>query len=61
MCPLPLNVIVFVALAPAISSNDTCSLLIGFKIDAYVCLGNSSDGPHAWVLTRTLKKVKVGE
>lgn len=38
-----------------------CSLLIGFKIDAYVCLGNSSDGPHAWVLTRTLKKVKVGE
>lgn len=37
-----------------------CSLLIGFKIDAYVCLGSSSDGPHAWVITRGTKKVKVG-
>lgn len=37
-----------------------CSLLIGFKIDAYVCLGSSSDGTHAWVITRSTKKVKVG-
>lgn len=29
-----------------------CSLLLGFSMDAYVCLGSSSDGPHAWVMTR---------
>lgn len=27
-----------------------CSLFLGFSLDAYVCLGSSSDGPHAWVL-----------
>ena len=30
-----------------------CSLLIGFKIDAYVVMGESSDGDHCWVLTRS--------
>ena len=29
-----------------------CGLLIGYGIDAYVCLGASGDGPHAWVLSR---------
>lgn len=29
-----------------------CSLLLGFGYDAYVCIGRSSDGPHAWVFTR---------
>lgn len=29
-----------------------CGLLIGYGIDAYVCLGSSGDGPHAWVLSR---------
>lgn len=26
-------------------------LLLGFGLDAYVCLGSSGEGPHAWVLT----------
>lgn len=34
-----------------------CSLLLGFSLDAYVCLGSSADGAHAWVLTRESKKV----
>ena len=38
-----------------------CSLLLGFKIDAYVCLGCCSEGPHAWVITRSKKKVQVGQ
>ena len=28
-----------------------CGLLLGFGLNAYVCLGSSSDGAHAWVLT----------
>lgn len=34
-----------------------CSLLLGFGFDAYVCVGRSSDGPHAWVFTRDEEKV----
>ena len=33
-----------------------CSLLLGFSLDAYVCLGSSSDGAHAWVVTSEEKK-----
>jgi centrosomal protein CEP76 len=29
-----------------------CNLLIGYGMDAFVCLGTSGDGSHAWVLTR---------
>lgn len=30
-----------------------CSLLLGFGLDAYVCVGTNAKGaPHAWVLTR---------
>ncbi|XP_038162165.1 centrosomal protein of 76 kDa [Cyprinodon tularosa] len=30
-----------------------CSLLLGFGLDAYVCVGTKAkSGPHAWVLTR---------
>lgn len=28
-----------------------CSLLLGFGLNAYVCIGTSGDGPHSWVLT----------
>jgi centrosomal protein CEP76 len=28
------------------------SLLLGFGLDAYVCVGTSGEGPHAWVFTR---------
>lgn len=33
-----------------------CSILLGFGMDAYVVVGNSTDGPHAWVLTRMVTK-----
>jgi hypothetical protein len=33
-----------------------CSMLLGFGMDAYVVLGYSTDGPHAWVLTRMITK-----
>lgn len=29
-----------------------CNLLLGFGLDAYVCVGTNSEGSHAWVLTR---------
>lgn len=30
-----------------------CSLLLGFGLDAYVCVGTKAKGtPHTWVLTR---------
>lgn len=30
-----------------------CSLLLGFGLDAYVCVGTKAKGtPHCWVLTR---------
>ena len=28
-----------------------CNLLLGFGMDAYVCLGTNSEGNHSWVLT----------
>eukprot|EP00002_Diphylleia_rotans_P038836 TRINITY_DN8878_c0_g1_i1.p1 TRINITY_DN8878_c0_g1~~TRINITY_DN8878_c0_g1_i1.p1 ORF type:complete len:600 (+),score=95.19 TRINITY_DN8878_c0_g1_i1:110-1909(+) len=28
-----------------------CSLLLGFGLDAFVCLGSNQDGPHAWAMT----------
>ena len=30
-----------------------CSLLLGFGLDAYVCIGTDGRGPHVWVLTRS--------
>ena len=32
-----------------------CSLLLGFGLDAYICIGTSGDGPHIWVMTRIFK------
>ena len=29
-----------------------CNLLLGFGLDAYVCIGTNSEGAHAWVLTK---------
>ncbi len=29
-----------------------CNLLLGFGLDAYVCVGTNSEGSHAWVMTR---------
>jgi centrosomal protein CEP76 len=29
-----------------------CSLLLGYGLDAYVCMGSDDKGGHAWVLTR---------
>lgn len=29
-----------------------CCLLLGFGLEAYVCVGTNSEGSHAWVLTR---------
>jgi centrosomal protein CEP76 len=29
-----------------------CSLLLGFGLDAYVCIGTNQVGPHVWVMTR---------
>jgi centrosomal protein CEP76 len=29
-----------------------CSLLLGFGLDAFVCVGTDARGPHVWVLTR---------
>ena len=32
-----------------------CSLLLGFGLDAYVCLGTKVKGlAHAWVMTRNI-------
>lgn len=28
-----------------------CSLLLGFGLDAYVCVGTDGSGPHLWVMT----------
>jgi len=30
-----------------------CNLLLGFGLDAFVCVGTNGEGSHAWVLTRT--------
>jgi len=29
-----------------------CNLLLGFALEAYVCVGINSEGAHAWVITR---------
>ena len=31
-----------------------CNLLLGFGLDAYVCIGTNSEGSHAWVLTKSI-------
>lgn len=31
-----------------------CNLLLGFGLEAYVCIGTNSEGSHAWVLTKTI-------
>ncbi len=33
-------------------ANLLCSLLLGFGLDAYVCLGTDGRGAHVWVMTR---------
>jgi centrosomal protein CEP76 len=33
-----------------------CGFLLGFGLQAYVCLGASSDGAHAWVMTCDVEK-----
>lgn len=33
-----------------------CSLLLGFGLDAYICLGSCTDGAHCWVLTRQIER-----
>ena len=38
-----------------------CSLLLGFGLDAYVCVGTSGDGPHIWVVSRVERKSKKGQ
>jgi centrosomal protein CEP76 len=34
-----------------------CSLLLGFGMDAYVCVGTNDSGPHVWVMTRSDQRV----
>jgi centrosomal protein CEP76 len=36
-----------------------CSLLLGFSIDAYVCVGSTTEGQHVWVMTRINKANKL--
>lgn len=40
-----------------------CNLLLGFGLEAYICIGTNSEGSHAWVITRMISeasgKVKV--
>ncbi len=36
-----------------------CSLLLGFGLDAYVCVGTNARGPHMWVITRSGKDQTV--
>lgn len=43
-----------------------CNLLLGFGLEAYVCIGTNSEGAHAWVLTKSMvdsskKKVQFWE
>lgn len=28
-----------------------CSLLLGFGLDAWICIGTTGEGAHAWVMT----------
>jgi len=34
-----------------------CNLLLGFGLDAFVCVGTNQEGAHAWVLTRNAPTV----
>lgn len=36
-------------------------LLLGFGLDAYVAIGSSGEGPHAWVVTRSDDRVMFWE
>lgn len=43
-----------------------CNLLLGYSLEAYICLGTNSEGAHAWVLTKSMiesskKKVQFWE
>ena len=33
-----------------------CCLLLGFGMDAYICVGTSVENPHVWVMTRSFLK-----
>mmetsp|Transcript_4441 Transcript_4441/g.7572 ORF Transcript_4441/g.7572 Transcript_4441/m.7572 type:complete len:102 (-) Transcript_4441:611-916(-) len=37
-----------------------CNLLIGFGLDAYVCVGTNGEGSHAWVVERQSQPAKNG-
>ena len=52
----------FIAKGSGDSSDHSillCSLLLGFGIDAYVCIGTTNEGPHCWVLSRTLRSSQL--
>lgn len=34
-----------------------CSLLLGFGLDAYVCVGSCTDGAHCWVASRMVETI----
>jgi centrosomal protein CEP76 len=36
-----------------------CNLLIGFGLDAYVCVGTNGEGSHAWVLQRQMRATQA--
>jgi centrosomal protein CEP76 len=38
-----------------------CSLLVGFGLDAHVCVGTDEHGPHVWVMTRADRGVVFWE
>lgn len=38
-----------------------CSLLLGFGLDAFVCVGSCSDGAHCWVMTRSIEALPSGQ
>lgn len=42
-------------------SSLLCSLLLGFGLDAFVCVGSCSDGAHCWVVTRTIENMASGQ
>lgn len=31
-----------------------CNLLLGFGLEAYMCIGTNGEGSHAWVLSKSL-------
>lgn len=34
-----------------------CNILLGFGLDAYIAVGISANGPHTWVITRSLNNI----